>query len=310
MARVTVIDDDKTVCGLLAQQLPQAGHKCITVTNGGRAFETLKQARPDIVLLDLMMSDVSGFQLCRMIRRDRILYRIPVIVLACAGDHPEVVYCKELGADDFLAKPIAVEELMAKVDALLVSYEAAKERDPATGLSGLEAVKMELNHRLARGENVAACYLGISNFREIVGVGAAKPDALNELARSIAGLIHRVAESLQIYEMLVGYVGAAYFVVVLRLDEYENFCKRFLKKFDSDFAWQWKRGTPGAAHAGTIPRSGNPSSMPRISIGVVHNQHRRYRSADTMFKMLSRVLHEAQEQPGSTYFVCDCPVAF
>ena len=308
MARVAIVDDDRSVCDLLARQLPGAGYKCVTVTDGGRAFETLKRTRPDVILLDLMMSEVSGFRLCRLIRRDRILYRTPIIVLAGPGDEQEVMYCKELGADDFLGKPITAEKLMAKMDELLVSYAAVKERDPVTGLSGLEAVKVELNHKLARGEGVAACYLGISNLRKIVSGQEVKPSAMNELARDIAGLIHRVAEDLRIYEMLVGYVGSAYFVIVLKLDEYENFCKRFVRKFDSEFAWHWKRQPPTSANGGTVARRGNPA-RPEISIGVVHNRHRKHRSADTMLRMLSRVLHEAQESPGSSYFVCRCPVA-
>jgi len=298
VARVAIVEDDKKVCDLLARQLPGAGHKCVTVTEGVCAFEILKQTRPDVILLDLMMSGVSGFRLCRMIRRDRILYRTPIIVLACAEDEQEVAYCKELGADDFLAKPVAAEKVAAKVDDLLVSYETAKERDPATGLPGLEAVRMELNHKLARGEGVAACYLGISNLREVTKGEAVDSGGLSELARGVAGLIHRVAEDLRIYEMLVGYVGAAHFVVALRLDEYEGFCERFVKKFDKEFVWRREGG---------VARTGS-NSKPEISIGVVHNQNRKYRSADSMFKMLSRVLHEAQELPGSSHLVCRCPV--
>lgn len=308
MAKVAIVDDEKAVRDLLTQHLSAAGHKCVTVTNGGRAFETLRRTRPDVILVDLMMSEVSGFRLCRMIREDRILYRTPVIVLAGAEDEPEVLYCKRMGADDFLAVPIRVEELMAKVDDILVSYAAVAERDPATGLSGLEAVKVELNHKLARGEGVAACYLGISNLRKIVNGQEVKTVAMNEIARDIAGLIHTVAEDLGIYEMLVGYVGAAYFVIVLKLDEYENFCERFVKRFDSEFAWHRKRQPPTWANGGTGAWRGNPA-RPEISIGVVHNGQRKYRSADTMLRMLSRVLREAQESPGSSYFVCRCPVA-
>ena len=121
MARIAVVDDDRSVCDLVARQLPGAGHKCVAVSDGRRAFETLKQTRPDVILLDLMMSGISGFRLCRMIRQDRILYRTPIVVLACAEDEPEVMYCKELGADDFLAKPGAAEQAAAKVDGLLLS---------------------------------------------------------------------------------------------------------------------------------------------------------------------------------------------
>ena len=307
MARVAVVDDDKALCETLARQLAEAGHECVVESRGVRAFDTLKGARPDVVLLDLMMSGVSGFRLCRMVRKDPILYAVPVIVIACAGDEPEVAYCKKLGADESVVKPIAVNELMGKVQTQLVSIEEAKRRDAATGLPGLEAIRRELNHKLARGERVAACYLGVVNLKEIMKGRAEERDAVNELAREVAHVMYQVAERLQIYEMLVGYVGSAHFVVILKPDEHEHFCKRFIRAFDSGLAVRWKRGRLTPGHGGDTRKGGKPAA-PRVSIGVVHNLNREYTSADTLLMMLAQVQREAQDSPTSSYLVCKCPV--
>jgi len=300
MARIAVIDDDSVTCETLARQLAKAGHDCIVQTNGERAFRAIKEARPDVVLVDLMMSGVSAFRLCRMIRQDPALYLVPIVVSALADDEPEVEYCKRLGADEGIRKPIVINDLLNKVQEQLALVEKMKQRDPSTGLPGLKAIKKEINHKLARNQTIAACYLGVVNLREAAQTHPTKHDAaVDELAKETAQLIYRVAEKLQIYEMLVGYVGAAHFVVVLKPAEYEPFCKRFLKSFDSDIAFRWKRGAVTA-------RRGR--GAPRVAIGVVHNLDQPYTSADTLLMMLSHAQHEAQNSNCSSYLVCEYPI--
>jgi DNA-binding response OmpR family regulator len=307
MARIAVVDDDKGICETLARHLATAGHECIVQSNGGEAFRALKEARPEIVLVDLMMSEVSGFRLCRMIRQDPALYLVPVIVSAPADDEEEVAYCKKLGADASIQKPIVIDDLMRKVHEQLASIEEMKKRDPTTGLPGLEAIKRELNHKLARDEKIAACYLGVVNLRELVQAHPTKRGVVNELAKETATLIYRVADKLQIYEMLTGYVGAAHFVVVLKPREYEPFCKRFLKSFDSDLAFRWRRGAV-AASRGTDAPKGYTSAAPKVSIGVVHTLDQPYTSADTLLTMLAYMQREAQNTNGSSYLVCKYPI--
>jgi CheY-like chemotaxis protein len=307
MARIAIVDDDRMFCETVARQLAEAGHECIIQSNGERAFDTLKEARPDVILVALMMSRVSGFRLCRMIRRDSMLYLVPIIVSAIAEDEHEVRYCKRLGADESIEKPVAVGDLMSKVQKQLLSIEEIKKRDPTTGLPGLEAIKKEVNHRLARNQKIAACYLGVPNIGEVTRAHSSDPGVVNQLARETADLMYRIAEKLQIYEMLVGYIGAAHFVVVLKPGEYEPFCKRFVKSFDSDLAFRWRRGLASASQGGEMRKGATPA-VPRVSIGVTHNINRAYTSVDTLFMMLSQVQREAQSSTGSSYLVCRCPV--
>ncbi len=307
MARIAIVNDDAVICETLVRHLAQAGHDCIIERRGELALRTLKETRPDVVLVDLMMSGVSGFRLCRMIRQDRALYPVPVIVCALADDEQEVGYCRKLGADASIQEPIVIGDLMNKVHELLAATEEMKKRDPTTGLPGLEAIKREVNHKLARNQKIAACYLGVVNLRDVAQAHPTNHDVVNGLARETAQLIYRVAEKLQIYEMLVGYIGSAHFVVVLKHDEYEPFCKRLLKSFDSDLALRWRRGAP-AASPGTSAAKGYAPAAPRLSIGVVHNLDQPYTSADTLLMMLSYTQREAQKSPGSSYLVWKHPI--
>lgn len=284
MSRIVVVDDEKNFCEVFREKLASSGHECFFVSDGGSAFVELKKARPDLAVLDLMMSEVSGFRLCRMIRRDPLLYPIPIMVLAVADDEPEVMHCMEHGADDCLMKPMAAaQDVIRKIQRLLLLREDAAKRNPVTGMYGMEAVKREINHKLARGEAIAACY-----------IEAASPNG-SEVVRDVAQLISTVAEETQVYEIFAGHIGGAHFVVVLNLDKYKRFCKQFIQKFDSDIARQ--RGS------GNFSAQGAAVSAPRVSVGVAHNQHRTYRNADRMFQVLSEVHRKARESAGSSCFV-------
>ncbi len=288
MGRIVVVDDDKSLCETLREKLASSGDECLVVNDGARAFGALKEARPDLVVLDLMMSVVSGFRLCRMIRRDPLLYSVPIILLADADDQPEVLHCMEQGADDCLIKPIAGQDVMRKVRGLLLVREAAAKRDPVTGMYGMEAVKREINHKLARGEAIAACYIEAASPKVVARDPSAAGSNGAELARDVAQLISTVTAEAHVYEVFAGHIGGTHFVVVLNLEEYERFCKQFIQKFESDIARQ-----SGRQH---LP-------APKVSVAVAHNRHRTYRSADRMFQVLGEVQRKARESATSSCLV-------
>ena len=295
MSRIAIIDDDTRICETLREKLASSGHECVVVNEGGEAFKALKQARPDLVVLDLMMPEVSAFRLCRMIRRDPLLYTVAVMVMASAEDEPEILHCMEQGADDYLVRPIAPMDVLRKVQALLLLRDATAKRDPLTGMPGTLAVKREINHKLARGATIAACYIGATNGKALTGDGRAVGSGADDLVQDVAGLISKLADELEIYEVFAGYVGAAHFVVVLNLEGYKKFCKRLIENFS--------RGIVQGNRSAAFP---HPSATPvtqKVAVGVAHNQYRTFRSADKMFRVLAEVHRKAQESATSSYFV-------
>lgn len=302
MSKVIIVDDDRSVCETLRRELTEAGYECTLVQEGGRAFEILKQSRPDLILADLMMSGVSGFQLCRMIRKDPLLYTVPVMILSTDKDMPEVVHCMEQGADDYLTKPVVGHELLRKVRGLQTLRDAVTTRDPLTGMFAMEAVKRDINHRLARGEAIAACYIEAANLKEIAKAPAHATADPDETVREAARLVYAAAEDVQIYELFAGHVGRGHFVVVLNLTEYEKFCKRFISKFDSEFVPRLQGGM-SAWRRYTQANQSRERPVPKVAIGVAHTQHRKHKSADKMFAVLREVLRKALESPESCCFV-------
>lgn len=119
MAKILVIEDEADIQQILEFNLQQGGHK---VTLAGRADEGLRLARekkPDLVLLDLMLPDMSGTEVCRQIKSDPQLKGTQVIILTAKGEEIDRVVGFELGADDYVVKPFSVRELLLRIQAIL-----------------------------------------------------------------------------------------------------------------------------------------------------------------------------------------------
>jgi DNA-binding response OmpR family regulator len=114
-ARVAVVDDDKDVRELVGAALTDAGYEVITSTNGLRLLSTLHVDRPDLILLDVMMSWIDGVELCRAIKQNTSLREIPVVFMSGRTTEADVARGMAAGAEDYLPKPLDMEHLLTRV---------------------------------------------------------------------------------------------------------------------------------------------------------------------------------------------------
>ncbi len=113
---ILVVDDEQAVLDLLVYNLRKAHYEVLTANNGSQALDLALQVEPDLILLDLMLPEVDGLDVCREIRR---VSRMPIIMMTARGEEVDRVVGLELGADDYICKPFSVRELMARVKAVL-----------------------------------------------------------------------------------------------------------------------------------------------------------------------------------------------
>jgi two-component system phosphate regulon response regulator PhoB len=119
MARILVVEDEQDLQKVLEYNLKQAGHEPIAAMRGRDALELVRARRPDAVLLDLMLPDVPGTEVCRALKADPATRSIPVIMLTAKGEEIDRVVGFELGADDYVVKPFSVRELLLRISAVL-----------------------------------------------------------------------------------------------------------------------------------------------------------------------------------------------
>ena len=165
MSKILLVDDDVDLAELLKTKLNSEGHDVTTTHTGDGAFELAKQIKPDIALLDIMLPGVTGYQICRRIRKDPELYSMGVLMLTALGEEPEVLHGLEQGADDYIVKPFKLDRLLEKLTFLSGLLDSVSGRNKITNLPGTDAMKREANHRLARGMKIALGYIDISSFK-------------------------------------------------------------------------------------------------------------------------------------------------
>ncbi len=124
--RVVAIDDDKTLVRMVAMIFEKAGYEVFTALNGREGLETVIKVKPDLVVLDVMMPDMSGLEVCRHLRSNPETALLPIIMLSAKGQVEDKVSGFEAGADDYVQKPVAPKELLARAHALLQRVERAK----------------------------------------------------------------------------------------------------------------------------------------------------------------------------------------
>src|SRR5215212_2910737 len=115
-ARVLVVDDDPNMLSMLRRTLGFEGFAVTTAADGEHALQTIERERPDVVILDVMLPGLDGIEVCRRLRR-RV--NVPLLMLTARGSVPDRVAGLDAGADDYLAKPFAIDELLARLRALL-----------------------------------------------------------------------------------------------------------------------------------------------------------------------------------------------
>jgi DNA-binding response OmpR family regulator len=145
MARILVVDDETTLLATLRFNLEREGYEVITATGGGDALELAERERPDLVLLDLMLPGMHGFEVCRALRKHT---SIPIVILTARTEEVDRVVGLELGADDYITKPFSMVELVARVRACLRRAAEFRAADESHLLSS-DALSVDLGKREA-----------------------------------------------------------------------------------------------------------------------------------------------------------------
>ena len=120
---ILVVDDEPGIVRFVRANLEDKGYRVLTAMDGSEALRKIEMELPDLVILDIMMPKIDGFEVCRRLRE---WSQIPTIMLSARGDETDKVKCLDLGADDYLTKPFGTRELLARVRAVLRRTEATK----------------------------------------------------------------------------------------------------------------------------------------------------------------------------------------
>ncbi len=228
--RILVVDDEPHIRQILKFTLEKAEYQVFTAADGREALEKMGETAPHLVLLDVMMPKMDGFEVCRKMREDFVMSQIPVIMLTAKGDLNEKVRGLDGGANDYLVKPYSNEELLLRVRNVLEWNIKQKEANPLTGLPGNTAIERELIRRIDLKKPYAFLYIDIDNFKGFNDYyGYQKGD---EIIEFLAGILTKSVEKLGSKEDFIGHIGGDDFVVIMSPSRAEMMAKYVIDEFD------------------------------------------------------------------------------
>jgi CheY-like chemotaxis protein len=302
MYRVVIADDEKDITEIVADALSGRGFECHPVYRGDDAFETAKEVKPDLLILDIFMPGKNGYELCRDVRRHSMLYPVPILLLSAIGSEPEILYGLAQGADDYIPKPFDINELALRARKLAERYVRSREAGTEGRVPGRDMTLKRITNKLARGDDFALCYA------EVMGLGIASRRYGAELCSAIVNLarksLSQCVTELGIYESFIGHLGGGHFVCLVDTDKYGLYCKRVTGQFAESL--QKLRPLLAQPLQTALPEAGNHQSalglpLVQMRIGVTTNRKRGFKTALEMLRVSDEVkrkpLHSPREAP-------------
>ena len=228
--KILVVDDEDHIRRILKFQLEKHQYRVVEAENGEIALELVRREAPDLVILDLMMPKLDGFETCMRIRKNFQTAQIPIIMLTAKSELPDKIKGLQDGANDYLTKPYSNEELLLRVRNVLEWSLKQKEANPLTGLPGNRAIEKELQRRIENKEPFAFLYLDIDNFKPYNDhYGYQRGD---EAILFLADIVTESVNSLGGANDFVGHIGGDDFVVITSPARAEFISRHIIDEFD------------------------------------------------------------------------------
>ncbi len=231
MSKIMVVDDEASIVSLIEENLQMEGYETRHAYSGEEALEIMRHDQPDLVLLDVMMPGMDGYEVCRQMQADPQLNHIPVVMLTARSSVPDRAMGYAKGADDYITKPFDADELLVRVRAQL-HHLYHEEVSSTTGLAGSQAVEDAIKQRTeGRDRNWNIIYVDIERFTTYnESYSFLEGD---ELIRATAQLLREVVTNKGNPHDIVGHVGGDNFVIITTPDKTEAICKEATARFNA-----------------------------------------------------------------------------
>jgi diguanylate cyclase (GGDEF)-like protein len=299
---VLVVEDDPVIVRMLRTTLEMEGFVPAVTSTGEDAVEFALREVPHLVLLDLMLPGIDGFEVVRRLRASVKTAHIPVVILSARHDTADKVRAFDSSVDDYLTKPFNLEELVARIRTQLRRVQENL-LSPLTGLPGGTQVERAIVQKLREGTRWAILYLDLDHFKAYNDVyGFLRGNDLIRLLAAVASAT--VREHGNVTDFL-GHIGGDDFVIITTPDRLDPLCQHLMQRFDSESRQLYTEEDLRRGGLLAPDRRGQEHVYPLVSlsIGVVTNQYRSITNIEEVSRIAAEVKRKAKEAPGSSYFV-------
>jgi diguanylate cyclase (GGDEF)-like protein len=228
--RILIAEDEPNLRDVLRFQLEAAGYEVIEARDGQQALEMAWTQHPDLVLLDVMMPRLDGYEVCRRLRAAFETRTVPIIMLTAKSEISDKVTGLSDGANDYVTKPWEHRELLLRIRNMLEWSQQQRAMSPLTGLPGNISINDEIQRRIATGEPFALLQIDIDFFKAFNDhYGYSRGD---EAIRRLAGILAETALRLGGVSSFVGHIGGDDFVVLTSSEHADAVGREIIEQFD------------------------------------------------------------------------------
>ena len=230
-ARLLIVEDDTDISNMLRIYFSGQNYDVDTALRGSVALEKTRQNLPHLIVLDIMLPDIDGFEVCRILRTNTRTSHVPIIFLTQKDERSDKLQGLELGADDYITKPFDIEELKLRVQRAIERAEIQSLTDPRSGLPAGRLIEEQLR-RIIRLDDWDFMDLRIQHFepfKEVYGFVAS-----DDVLRFTAMLLGEVVDELGSINDFIGHAGGDTFVIITTEESAPKIKTRIKERFDQE----------------------------------------------------------------------------
>ncbi|MGQ9603581.1 MAG: GGDEF domain-containing response regulator [bacterium] len=264
--RILVVDDEEHIRKIVKFQLEKAGYTVDLAKDGLEALQSIEKSPPDLVLLDLMMPRMDGYEVCRRLKSNYQTSHIPVIMVTAKAELEDKLQGFEGGANDYIAKPFAISELLLRVRNVLQWSQLQRQANPLTGLPGNVAIERELERRLAGSDDFVFMYADLDHFKAFNDYyGYRRGDDAIRLTAEIITKAVKVAGNQSDF---VGHIGGDDFVIITTIDRADAIANTIKRTFDKEIVHLFDKEDLDRGYVEVINRKGTIDRFPLLTITI------------------------------------------
>lgn len=299
---ILVVEDDAQVARMLSATLEAEGYTSLVAGTGEEGVELAQREGPQLILLDLMLPGMDGFEVMHNLRANARTAHIPVMVVSARHDTADKVRAFESKVDDYLTKPFHGGELVARIRTQLRHVQDLQ-LSPLTGLPAGRRVECAIEDCFGRPNPWSILYIDLDNFKAFNDVYGFVHG--NDLIRLLAHILDETVRQQTCPTDFLGHVGGDDFILTTTPEQVDTLCRRIIARWEVESVALY---SPEDRQRGTliaVDRRGQRQTYPlvSISIGVVTNELRPITTLAEVSRIAADVKRAAKGVPGNSWFI-------
>jgi DNA-binding response OmpR family regulator len=263
--RILVVEDDLDISQMLRLYFDSQGYEVLAVMRGNDALEMCRKKQPNVVVLDIMLPDMDGYDVCRELRGNLRTSHIPIIFLTQKDERSDKIAGLELGADDYITKPFDIEELKLRVQGAMRRAEATSLTDPTTGLPSAKLIEEQLKQLVTRND-WAMLYVVLNHIDAFTDTQDIV--ARDDFLRFVAMSLNEAVEAYGTSNDFIGHTSGNDFMVITMPAAVDAIKAEFSQRFEQTVPTFYDFLTRERGYVVYIDRDGNDQQSPLMSLCI------------------------------------------